>query len=706
MNCAFIQGFSPVYPILVLVLLALLSFLLSWWTYKHLSSVSAVKKYSLISLRAGSLLILLLLLLNPFFIRENTESENPKIAVLIDNSQSLSVQRGEYNGLASYSELVQNVRNFQNEDFQYDYYQFDDEVSTFENLTADGFRTNLNTVIEYIRERETEYVASVLLSDGIITNGRNPIFAAQNLSIPIITIPVGDTTDVLDIAVTDVDYIETVYTQTSQIITAEIQQQGFEGEQTTIQLFRDGSLIDTRELSFSAQTSSQTVQFSQEFTEAGFIDYEIRVPVRENEFTDQNNQSQFTIEVREDKTNILSLAFEIHPDVGSVRRLIGTDQQNKLIPSTYLGDNRFIGDAPQDIDEDLDLIIIHGLPSINSNLYNWIHNQKAPILFLSLPSTFQILMSNQILDLTALYLSAIGRQQINVQIDPFESTISHPILEIPSTGVQRFPLLQSYRAQYQLSSLAQTLISGTFRGVVSDIPILITEDNATNRKASITAFGWYHFEQSQNPDIRQFFEQLFTNIVSWTSTSPERDNLIIEPSKDVFSENETVEIQARLYNERGEPEPDASIELELYFEIAPDENSIFRMTHRQGESYTAEIGNYPQGFYRVRAVATKNNRTIGTAESRFRVSQSSAEFLNTRRNDQLLRRIADLTDGIFLQDYNLERMNDFFQTDEIVSRTEEVREEVVYIHNSAIWFFVVLILLSLEWILRRTVSLP
>ncbi|MDX1642031.1 MAG: hypothetical protein R3220_10060, partial [Balneolaceae bacterium] len=133
---------------------------------------------------------------------------------------------------------------------------------------------------------------------------------------------------------------------------------------------------------------------------------------------------------------------------------------------------------------------------------------------------------------------------------------------------------------------------------------------------------------------------------------------------------------------------------------------IFRMTHRQNESYYAEIGNYPQGIYRVEATATKNNRTIGTAETRVRVSQSSAEFLNTERNDQLLNRLAEFTGGIFIQDYDMNRLNEFLNNSETLAPTGEISEELVYIHQSAIWFFVVLILLSAEWILRRTVSLP
>lgn len=706
MNCAFIQGFSPVLPILLIVLLASISFFLSWWSYKPVQSVSVLKRYSLISLRATSLFILLFLLLNPFFVRENSDSERPTIAVFLDNSQSMTVERGDYSGLETYNEIINQFREEERSDFNYEYFLFDDEVSAFDDLSGNGFRTNINFLVDYIRERETNYSASVILSDGIITNGRNPIFAAQNLSIPLITIPVGDTTDVQDIAITNVDYIQTVYTQTIQTFTAEIQQEGFEGEETTVQLFRDGELIETHNLVFTTQTSSQTVEFEQEFTETGFFDFEVRVPVKDDEFTDQNNNYTFTIEVLEDKTNILSLAFDIHPDVGSIRRIIGTDQQNELFSSTYLGNNRFVGTNPQNLNEQMDLIVLHGLPAIESNLYEWLEGQSTPILYIATPSSFQILRSDEITDLTAFYVSNIGFQQIDIQLEPFQTTISHPILEIPQTGLPQFPTLQTYRGRYQTSSLAQTLLTASFRGIDSGIPVLIAEDASTNRRASLAAFGWFRFEQSQNPDTRQFFEQLITNLVSWTSTSPDRENLTIQPAKSVFSENESVELQATLFNERGEPEPDAIIEVEVIFEDSEEESSIFRMTHRQNESYYTDIGNYPQGIYRVEATATKNNRTIGTAETRVRVSQSSAEFLNTNRNDALLNQLAEFTEGLFLQNYEMTRLNEFLDSNEIIQNQEEVIEEIVYVHHSALWFFVVLILLSAEWLLRRSVSLP
>jgi hypothetical protein len=199
---------------------------------------------------------------------------------------------------------------------------------------------------------------------------------------------------------------------------------------------------------------------------------------------------------------------------------------------------------------------------------------------------------------------------------------------------------------------------------------------------------------------------LITNLVSWTSTSPDQENLTIQPLKSVFSENEAVELQATLFNERGEPEPDAVIEVEVIFEDSKEESSVFRMTHRQNESYNADIGSYPQGIYRVEATATKNNRTIGTAETRVRVSQSSAEFLDTRRNDPILNQLAEFTEGLFLQSHDMNRLNEFLEDNEIIQSQEEVSEEIVYVHHSALWFFIVLIFLSAEWLLRRSVSLP
>ncbi|NBC02797.1 MAG: hypothetical protein GVY20_03735, partial [Bacteroidetes bacterium] len=105
--------------------------------------------------------------------------------------------------------------------------------------------------------------------------------------------------------------------------------------------------------------------------------------------------------------------------------------------STYIGNNRFVGENPQDIDEQMDLIVLHGLPTIGSSLFEWLQNQQTPVLYFAAPSSFQILRSDDITNLTAFYIANIDFQQIDIQIEPFQTTVSHPILEIPQSGLQR-----------------------------------------------------------------------------------------------------------------------------------------------------------------------------------------------------------------------------------------------------------------------------
>ncbi len=705
MISAFIQGLSPVLPILSIILILALSLFVAWWSYQHLESIPRGKKVWLILLRGFALFLLVLLLLNPFFTRQETLTDGPRIAVYLDNSQSASIERGEYSGMETFNEILQQFETQKNDEIQYDYFLFDETITESRELTLNGVRTNLNEVMEHLRENENLYRASYLFSDGIVTQGRNPVFAAQNLSIPVITVPLGDTTQVRDIAVADVDYQQNVYTFTRQNIRVEIQQEGYEGEEAVIQLLRDGELIDSEAIEFTAQTSSSIVNFSKEFDEPGFYDFEINVPPKPDEFTDQNNRSSFTIEVLDDKTRVLSLAFEIHPDVSTIRRLIATDQQNELLASTYLGNNRFLGVHPQDMDEDPDLIVLHGLPEAGTELFEWIMNRQIPMVYVATPGSFQMKNSSDYLDLISYYVPNL-QSSINVQFESLTGGVSHTVLEVDPINVQRLPNLQTYRGSYQLSPIAQTLLYATFQRTETDIPLLITEDASNIRRASVNAFGWYRYEQNRDTEVREFFTQLFTNLISWSSTPPDRRTLVIESVKSSFTENEPVQVRANLYNERGEPEPEAFIELEIF---AGDDNeplNVFRMNHQQREIYTAELGNYPQGIYRLNATAEKDNRTIGSAEARLNVSQSTIEFLNTRRDDEMLRNIAELTDGLFLSELDFSLATDVINSLILDQPEEEIREEFVYLHRTGLWFFIVLLLLAGEWLLRRSVSLP
>ncbi|MEX0661697.1 MAG: hypothetical protein WEA58_00500 [Balneolaceae bacterium] len=702
MTSAFLQGFSPVLPILVLIFTWLICISLAWWSYQYISSISTWKKVALIGLRGSTFTILILLLFNPFLQFENIEIEKPSIFFYFDNSQSVDLNRGEYEGINSYNQTIEEIRRSVDENYDYRYFLFDGDVSEGNEVDADGSSTNIQRVIEHISENDADAVAFVMVSDGIYTRGRNPIFSAQSLSTPIFTIPIGDTTEVQDVRISNVDFNQIVYTNTSETIRVNIEQDGYSGETARVELRQDENTIETETIEFTESSSSHIVDFTIEFDEPGFFDYEITIPGLTEEFTQQNNTESLTIEVLDDKTQILSLAFEIHPDVASIRRVMATDQQNEVTQSTQLREGVFTGSNPIESDEDYDLIVLHGLPPQQGILTEWLdENSSIPIVILQTPNSYQYSDETSYFPHSINSAGSILDIHLTMESDPF----SHPLMEFDEPDFRGFPTLKSWRSNYELSPLSTTLLGAEYQRTETNIPILITESDTERRHVFVNAFGWHQFEKTSNETVNQFFTDLFTNIFSWAATSPDNRNLVLEPAQSSFTENDPVLIRGTLVNERGEPESDATIELQIVND--DDENSqSYRMRSVGNGDYEVELGAFPQGLFELSGTAEIGGRQIGEATTTFSVSQSTLEFVNTKRNDQLLTQLAARTGGLFLSDNFLEPMFDLLEQQEKNIPIEIVEEEVEYISDLSVWFFIALLFLSAEWILRRTVSLP
>lgn len=704
MVSAFFQGTSPVLPIFVIILIFFVCLAVSWWSYRQFNTISFWKKTTLIALRGSVFSILVLMLFNPFRAVDIVDENRPVIAVYLDNSQSTSVERGEYNGLDEYRRIFEEFNSSKNSDFDYETYLFSDEITEGDSIDASGSSTNLQAVMQHIREQSSPHVASVLISDGIFNRGSNPQFSAQNFSSPLFTIPLGDTSTVRDVFISELIYNETTYTNTRERFEIDVQQMGFEDEEANIQFIVNGDLEDSQTLSFSTDRSSHLIDFSREFAEPGFYTVELNIPPKEEEFTDRNNSRSFTVEVIDDKTRILSLAFEVHPDVRSLRNLIATDRQNELTAATWLGDGRYIGDDPTTDDTEYDLLVLHGLPDPGSAISEWLEEQDVPLLFLTSPDSYSKLNSDQLSGLTNLSLSQ-PQTLLDVQIQPWDSEISHPLLELENSYLSRFPTVQTYRGNYNTSPVSEVLLTAQFQRNATDIPLLIVEDTPSGRRATLNAFGWYRLEQNRLEEARFFHTRFFSNLVNWTATSPDRRNLTVYPRKESFTENEPVEIRATLTNERGEPEPDGSIEIR-FFDDNNGEERVFRMNPLEAGEYSVQIGSYPEGIYQIEGTAIKDNREIGTDESRVHITESSLELIETKRNDALLQNIAGITGGLFISDFNFSRIYSHLQELDLNQVSSDERTEYNYLHRSPWWFAVILILLSAEWILRRTLSLP
>lgn len=711
MTFLFFQGFNPIIPILLGLFLIVTCFGIAWWSYSYLTTVALWKKWSLIILRGSVFLILITLLLNPFFINRNVETSKPSINVYFDNSQSLTVERGSYSGLEGYKSVVESVMSGFSDRFDINTFLFSSSVRSGSSIEGNGTVTNLQSVIDHLIETQDATVAGLLFSDGIYTQGRNPIFSAQNLSTPLFTVPVGDTTDVQDVVISDVEFNAQSYTNSEQSFRVNINQDGFEGETITVQFLKNGELAQSEQITFAETISNHLLLFTDRHTDPGFYEYEVNIPGLDEEFTLQNNREEFTVEVLDDKTRIASLAFEIHPDVGALRRLIATDQQNELISVTRLSNGQRMGEDVTDLDSPPDLIVLHGLPDSGDPLLDWIKDQDdVPVVYFMLPSTRRNHDNLNDADFLIYSVQELRSSTIDVHLLQEREPYSHPLLEYSPQEFRRFPTLITYQTDIQESPLADVIFSGEFQRSETGIPVIVTQSVGTRRLAGINAFGWHQFNRTANETVSTFYTTFFTDLLSWAATSPNQQNLTIDPIKPSFTETEDIELRASLVNERQQAETDAVIEVSvLPVESdagSPSETQRFVMRHTRNGEYRVNIGTLPRGNYQITGNATKAERTIGEDESRLNVSQSMVEFITTERDDQLLQQLALRTGGLFLKDYSAEPMLRYLEENDLNQIVETATEETRYVNNSPFWFIIAILLLTGEWLIRRTLSLP
>lgn len=656
-------------------------------------------KALLTALRSCALLIIAILLLNPYFRTVKEVQVNPKFAVLMDNSESLSIQKGQYSGISDYLNTIESLQRNKPDNVELDYFSFggDVRVTSVDSLSFSDPSTNLFEAIDFIISSENSYTGALLLSDGIITYGKNPVVRAGESPFPIHAVALGDTARVVDIAIRNVTANQTGFTNTLHPVEVEISQYGFTNEQIELRLMRDTETLAVENIRLENDIRNYTATFELQLEEAGLFTYELVVDSLAGEWITENNRATLSIEVLDSKTRILHVTSSIHPDVRALKSMLLSDENIELNSIVYLGTRppfRNTGDT----ETDYDLLILHGAPSI-SFLENQVPDWKdIPTLLLELPASAGD-SKGQSYNL----IEDLSGRNYSVSFFTEPSAEGHPILELPDIEANRLPALTGNIRTRINEPDAITLLGITFQGLQTNADLLAVQERGNIRRAHVSAFGWYIFAQSTNPQVRDYYTALFNNLVSWTSTDPDNRLLKVAPAKIEFSVTEAATIHASLINENGVVEDDATIEITL---LSDELSATYTMNNLGSGSYRIQIPALPAGKYRFRAVASKGSRVIESQEGEFLISDSSTELVNTLRNDELLRGIAGSSNGIFIPYVNIESLWDSLGSSYELNSSSEFVENYFFPVRSPIWFLLVLALLGTEWFIRKKYALP
>ena len=698
------QGFQHSIPLLVFLVFTIAFAILSLLSYKKLATLPFYSKAGLAVLRFSALMLLLVLVLNPYFFSKNEVKTNPKILVLADNSESMGITKGDYRGSEDIRLVLNQLQNRYTEEIDKEYFTIGAEsrqISYLDSLLFNETETNLTNAISQIQELEDQFDAAIIVSDGIITYGKNPVIQASNLTLPVYTIATGDTSLVRDITIRNIITNNSGYTDTRHQVDAEIYHKGFNTFEFPVQLYNsNGEILETQNIVFKAEEEVVTASFNIELEEPGIQQFRIQIPPQDDEWSIENNTSDFSIDVTDSKIRILDVAFEIHPDVKTVRTILQSDQNIELEVLTWMGGNRFIENEIPALNE-MDLIIVHGLPNNTFNPSLLSNLDQKPVLYFHLPGSSAI-RNNSFSSIELLENQSY--QIFNINLIPKVKKTDHPVMELPEISFENLPPL---RSSLELSNPAintTTLFTSSYQGIDSKNPVILVNESGTRRIGNVTAWNWYKMYQSNDESERNFVNTLISNLAAWVPNDPDDRLLKISPSKTVFNVTEPIKLNADLKNESGELENEGLIEITVQ---NPDgNNNSYTMKNTGNGVYGLEIPTLSPGHYNFSATARKGDRVIDTQSGEFLIEDSNAELINTVRDDDLLLNISTQTGGKFFTYDDLSLFWETLENDNLLTKKTEIVESYTFPVRSFYWFLIVLVLLGTEWMIRKYYSLP
>ena len=645
-------------------------------------------------LRFLSSFLIAILLLSPF-IKKITEDIKKPIVVYAQDASS-SMLQGEDLDLETYFSNRDNMLNDLSEDYDIVKLKLGEQVAISEVDSFQDKSTNISALIDFVNDQygDQNLGALILASDGIYNEGSNPIYRESIRNAPIFSVAFGDSTAKKDVLIKNIFNNKIAYLGDQFPIQVDIESKGFTGLNVKVDFYevKEGNSVklDSKTVNINRDKYFTTVEFNTEANQVGTVKYQIRLSNLSGEFSQSNNTKSFYVDIIDSRQKFLLLAHAAHPDISTLKNIIEGNKNYQL-------DIKYASEVVPNLKE-YDLVIFHNLPSdkfpIQSVLRDIKESKTSSLFFVGSNTSIARFNSAQsVLSINA-QTSALNQSQA-IFDDNFNSfNIDDKHLNI----IESMPPLTSQFGEHKLSASAKSIFNQRIKDIDTDESLISVQDQTNIKTGVVAAEGIWkwrmmHFQQFQDYNAIDGF---FTRLFQFLSTKEDKRRFRTNLSQNVFKETEPIFIDAQLYNDNfeliNEPEVLANIR---------QGNTNFDFTFsRKNNYYFLDAGRLAPGNYRYEASTNLNGEEL-SSKGNFTVQDVELEQFDLTANHGLLYQLAEKSGGSVVYPKEVLTISD-----EIKSRASI--KPVIYYSNSTEklldqkWiFFVIALLLTLEWFIRR-----
>ncbi len=727
---------------------------LSW---RATRGAPAWRRATMIGLRAGAAVTCAVVFLEPAVELRQVAREPNRIAVLVDDSKSMSLAE-EPNGLTRIARARKLLADSGSAltaweaDHKIDYYTFSDIVSAtslagLATDKAEGKSTLIRKALETVRGRyEGHDLAGILIiSDGAATGGFDEDSGdgavrdfLRSLDTKVHTVWAARP-GLKDVAVAKVMADEFAFVRTVVRIDAVLHTTGLPARQVPVTLSTDGQPLRQKLVDLPAGDHDVTVTFEVTPPRVGRYVYEVSVPVEPSEAVITNNTRSFVVRVIRDKIRVLQVAGQPSWDVRALRQMLKSNPNVDLISFFILRTQDDISLVPNDemslipfptrelFEQQLpsfDLIILQNFEYLPYGIGDYLENIRSYVegggglAMLGGAASFSSGGYYGTPVAAALPVELYGPFDQGPVLDTqrfmpqlTDAGLMHPVTSLRYSADDN---TATWKALPQLEGV--NLVAGAKPDATvlavhprlktksgKPMPVIVAGDYGKGRSLAVTTdtlWRWGFVAASRPGDDGRQYQKLWENSMRWLIQDPDLRNLHVDSDAVEYAPGAPVRVTVRLLGRDYQPLPGGVVAVTVKRGADPAHAvPVGDASITVGDDGTAvhELGGLSPGVYRVEGHATIAGRQVDASDI-FLVREGGTELDRPVGDPATLESIAKATGGSALGPIDALPSSLTFDPPRIV-RVD--RRTDVELWSRPGLLLLVVGLLGLEWLLRQ-----
>jgi len=660
-------------PIMYSVACLFLGIGYAYFLYRKEVLLKAKKlKQLLFIIRTFFIALLAVLLLNPVVKSIHKTKHKPIVILAQDISESIP----DSFALQILTQISKELTDFEVHEFS-----FSDKVNKGFSIDNSGLTTNYSNLFQDMNSRfaNQNIAGLVLATDGLYNSGSNPLYD-NRINFPIYPIAQGDTLVKRDISIAKVLKNEIAFLGNTFPLEITLSAQQCKGEHIQVEVWNKGKKIHTEDRIISTDDEYQKVKINLLAENVGLQHYTISVSQLHNEENSRNNSYTAYVEVIDSRYKILLLTEKTHPDIGAYKSAI-TKNKNYAVEQVNVNDFNGSFEAYQ-------LVVIFGIKE-NNPLLALLEKANVPLLVFDIQQN-----SNLKLTSAFSFKSRGSLEEVKaVKSESFSKfTFSPELLNL----IQDAPPLQTPFGKYTLQIGSEVVIAQQVGMQVTPKPIILIDEANGRKLAFITAEGYWKWKLYDYANARnnEAFDEFFSKLTQYLVLQEDKSKFRIDYKKQ-FAENSNIYFEASLYNESYELINDKEISLVIQNEKGDEFDYEFS---KSLERYNLNVGVLDLGKYTFLA-KVKGGKLI--RKGSFDVRAIQLEQLYTVANHKLLFQLANISGGKLFYPNQLDKIITAIKKSKNNFISVSSKEKLKGMINIPLVLLILLVLISLEWFLRK-----